>query len=308
MTVSETTAPPIALTGLRKSFGDVQAVAGLDLQIAPGEVTALLGPNGAGKTTTLAMLLGLAEPDSGTAQLFGRSPRAAVADGLVGAVLQNGTLLPGVTVRELVHCMRALHRTPMPSADVVRHAMLGELLDRRVERLSGGETQRVLFALALVGDPRLLVLDEPTAAMDVAARKAFWAAVRALAAAGRTVLFSTHYLEEADAIADRIVLLGRGRVVADGTAAEIRAVGGVRHIRAAALPGDDAALAALPGVGGVDRHGGTVVLRSTSSDATLRALLMLRPDAHDIEIAAASLADAIELLTGPDRAHEEAAP
>jgi ABC-2 type transport system ATP-binding protein len=288
---------PISANGLVKSFGEVQAVAGLDLDVEAGSVTALLGPNGAGKTTTLDILLGLREPDAGSVRLFGRPPKAALAAGLVGAVLQGGALLPGVTVQELVACHSAMHRTRMPIEQVVHHAMLDDLLPRRVDRLSGGETQRVLFALALVGNPRALVLDEPTAAMDLAARRSFWAAVRDLVADGRAVLFSTHYLEEADAIADRVVLLGRGRVVADGSAAEVRSLGGVRHIRCALEPAADAALAALPGVSGLERQGDLVRLRSTDSDRTLRDLLAAFPDARDIEVTAASLADAIDALT-----------
>ncbi|MEJ3653470.1 ABC transporter ATP-binding protein [Actinomycetes bacterium KLBMP 9759] len=287
---------PISVRGLVKSFGAVQAVAGLDLDVEAGSVTALLGPNGAGKTTTLDILLGLRKADAGSVHLFGRGPKAALAAGMVGAVLQGGTLLPGVTVRELVGCHSAMYRNRMPMDRVVHHAMLDELMPRRVDRLSGGETQRVLFALALVGNPRALVLDEPTAAMDLAARRSFWAAVRDLVGDGLAVLFSTHYLEEADAIADRVVLLGRGRVVADGTAAEVRSIGGVRHIRCALAPAADVTLGSLPGVSGFERQGELVRIHSVDSDRTLRELLVAHPEARDIEVTAASLADALDAL------------
>lgn len=288
---------PVHIRGLVKNHGAIRALDGIDLDVEAGSVTALLGPNGAGKTTTLDILLGLNDSDTGLVSVFGAEPRKAVASGALGAVLQNGTLLPGVTVRELILCMGAQHRSPMPFDHVVGHSIVEELLERRTERLSGGETQRVLFALALVGDPQLLVLDEPTAAMDLKARKSFWAAVRQLAADGRTVLFSTHYLEEADAIADRVVLLAAGRIVADGSASAVRAIGGMRQIRCTLPPGHDDDLVRLPGVASSERHGATVLLRSATSDDTLRALLRDRRDATDVEVATASLADAIEVLT-----------
>jgi ABC-2 type transport system ATP-binding protein len=287
----------IEIQGLRRYYGSVRAVDGVDLTVRRGEVVALLGPNGAGKTTTLDTLLGLSTPDSGRVALFGVAPKAAIAAGRVGAVLQTGELLSGVTVRELLSAMRALQPRPVPLAEAVEAAGVGDILDRRVDKLSGGQAQRVRFGLALVGKPDLLVLDEPTAGLDTAARRAFWTAVRGYAAAGRTVLFSTHYLEEADEVADRIVLIANGTVVADGPTTEIRAVAAARVIRVT-LPGvSEDELRVLPGVSTVDIHGASVTLRSAESDTTLRTLLTMYPKARDIEVAAAPLADAVLALT-----------
>jgi len=299
----------IELRGLRKSFGAVRAVDGIDLRIGRGEVVALLGPNGAGKTTTLDLLLGLQTPDEGEIKVLGGSVRDAIRRGRIGAVLQDGELLAGATVRELIATMSALQPKPMPLAEAIEHAELGALLRRRTDKLSGGETQRVRFALALVGDPELLVLDEPTAAMDVTARRSFWATIRTLAGAGRTILFSTHYLEEADSIADRIVLLAGGKVAADGPTTEIRAVAAARVVRFT-LPGADRdELAGLPGADGVEVHGTAVTMRSADSDRLLRAVLDRYADARDIEVATAPLADAVFAITGagPAGAGREAA-
>ena len=287
----------IEIRDLRRHYGAVRAVDGVDLLVRRGEVVALLGPNGAGKTTTLDALLGLSTPDSGRVALFGRPPRAAIAAGQIGAVLQDGALLPGAKVGELIGAMAALQPAPSPFTEVVAAAGVGDLLDRRVEKLSGGQAQRVRFALALVGNPDLLVLDEPTAGLDTAARRAFWAAVRGYAAAGRTVLFSTHYLEEADEVADRIVLIAAGRVVADGPTTEIRAVASARLVRLTLPDADPEALRGLPGVTDVEVHGASVALRSTDSDATVRALLGTYPRARDMQVAAAPLADAVLALT-----------
>ncbi|MEV5409935.1 ABC transporter ATP-binding protein [Thermopolyspora sp. NPDC052614] len=293
------TEPALELRGLRKSFGEVRAVDGIDLRIGVGEVVALLGPNGAGKTTTLDMLLGLGTPDAGEIRVLGGTIHDAIRRGRIGAMLQEGELLPGATVRELITTMSALQPKPMPLAEVIEYAELGGLLSRRTDKLSGGETQRVRFALALLGDPELLVLDEPTAAMDVTARRSFWATIRRLAKAGRTILFSTHYLEEADTIADRIVLLAAGRIAADGPTTEIRAAAAARVVRFT-LPGADRdELALLPGADGVEVHGTAVTMRSADSDTLLRALLDRYADARDVEVATAPLADAVLTLTEP---------
>jgi ABC-2 type transport system ATP-binding protein len=269
----------------------------------------LLGPNGAGKTTILDILLGLQQADAGEIRLMGRGAQEAIGAGMVGAVLQEGALLPGVTVRELVGCMAAMQPRPMPIAQVIRFAELDGLLTRRTDRLSGGESQRVRFALALVGDPDVLVLDEPTAAMDITARRSFWKAVRSLAADGRTVLFSTHYLEEADAVADRIVLLGAGRIVADGPVTEIRSVVGVRQIQCTIPEADRGLLLDLPGVREVTVQGSRITLLTTDADAALRRLLVAWPEASDFEVTAASLAEAVHRLTsGDEEPQNEATP
>ena len=292
----------IELAGLTKSFrtsGEpIHAVRGLDLAIAPGETVALLGPNGAGKSTTIDMLLGLQAPDAGSVSVFGRAPAEAVAAGAVGAMLQTGGLLAFTTVRELLHVIGSLYPDPLPAEEAMRITGTTEYADQRTDKLSGGQTQRVRAALALVSNPDLLVLDEPTVAMDVEGRHTFWESVRAFARSGRTVLFATHYLEEADQYADRIVFMAHGRIVADGPANEIKATVGLRTIRAT-LPGADLqALAQLSGVTGTDSRGDAVILSCQDSDAAIRALLAAYPAAKDIEISGAGLEAAFLALTG----------
>ena len=290
----------IVLSRLSKSYGKVRAVRSVDLMIAPGETVALLGPNGAGKTTTIDMVLGLTRPDSGSVSLFGMSPAQAVAAGVVGGMLQTGSLIEQLSVRELVTMVASLYPHPLGVAEVLQLTGAAEFADRQSTRLSGGQTQRVRFAIALVADPDLLLLDEPTSAMDVEARREFWTSMRAVAARGKTVIFATHYLEEADAYADRIVLLARGEIVADGPATEIKAKVGGRTIRAT-LPGADVAqLAALPGVTNADRHGDAVILTCADSDATLRALLGRFPGARDIEVHGSGLEEAFLALTADE--------
>ena len=298
-----TQAEGITLQALEKSFstpqGVVRAVDGIDVRIARGETVALLGPNGAGKTTTIDMLLGLLPPDGGAVSLFGAPPAHAIARGGVGAMLQTGSLLPQLTVSELLEMMAALYPQPMPVGEVMDVVGISDIAGRMTHRLSGGQTQRVRFAIALVSNPDLLVLDEPTVAMDVESRRAFWITMRGYAAGGKTVIFATHYLDEADDYADRAVLMADGRIVADGPTTEIKAMVGNRQIRAT-LPGADVdALAALPGVLGAERRGEAVVLRCSDSDQAIRALLAAHPGARDIEITGAGLEEAfLELTTG----------
>ena len=287
-------APPttgIRLQGLVKTFrtpqGPVRAVRGVDIAIEPGETVALLGPNGAGKSTTIDMLLGLAEPDAGTVTLFGGDPQDAIASGRVGAMLQTGALLRDLTVRELVSMMASLYPRPLGVDEVLELTGLEATAGQRTEKLSGGQAQRVRFACALVSNPDLLVLDEPTVAMDVEGRHAFWATMRRFASHGTTIVFATHYLEEADDFADRAVLMAHGRVVADGPTTEIKARVGSRTIRAT-----------LPGVASVDRRGAAITLRCTDSDVAIRALLARYPAASDLEIAGAGLEEAFLELTG----------
>jgi ABC-2 type transport system ATP-binding protein len=258
---------------------------------------ALLGPNGAGKSTTIDMLLGLLPPDAGSVSLFGKPPADAVAGGAIGAMLQIGALIRDITVRELIAMMAALYPHPLDVNDVIAFVGLEDIADRRTEKLSGGQTQRVRFAVALVSDPELLVLDEPTVAMDVEGRRRFWTTMREFASRGKTVVFATHYLEEADAYADRAVLMAGGRVVADGPPTEIKARVGARTIRATLPHADLAALSELPGVTAVERRGEAIVLRCADSDAAIRALLARHPDARDIEITGAALEEAFLELT-----------
>ncbi len=296
----------IEASGLTKSFktadGVVRAVQAVDLSIPAGQTVALLGPNGAGKSTTIDMLLGLLDPDAGRVAVLGRPPDQAVADGRIGAMLQTGELIRDLTVGELIAMVAALYPRPLPVAQVLAEVGLTEIAGRRTQKLSGGQTQRVRFAVALVADPELLVLDEPTAAMDVEGRHAFWATMRTFAARGRTIIFATHYLEEADDNADRIVLMAHGRIVADGTPAEIKARVGRRTIRATLPAADPELLRRLPGVAGVEHRGDAVTLSCTDSDAAIRALLAGHPGARDIEIAGAGLEEAFLALTGDEPA------
>jgi ABC-2 type transport system ATP-binding protein len=303
------TPPGVALRGLVKTFpsptGPVRAVRGIDVTIEPGETVALLGPNGAGKSTTIDMVLGLAVPDAGTATVFGLSPTAAVDAGRVSAMLQTGGLIQYVSVRELVEMMASLYPAPMAVDDAIALAGIGDIEGQPTAKLSGGQTQRVRAACALVADPDLLILDEPTVAMDVEGRHAFWTTMRDFAARGKTILFATHYLEEADAYADRAVLMAHGRIVADGPTNEIKAMVGSRTIKATLEQASTTSLAALPGVTGVEQRGTAWVLACQDSDAAIRALLAAHPEARDIEIAGAGLEAAFLQLTGGEDDDEE---
>jgi ABC-2 type transport system ATP-binding protein len=296
---SESAVPAIRLTGVTKDFGPVHAVRGIDLSIGQGEVVAFLGPNGAGKTSTIDLVLGLSQPSTGEVSVLGLDPRTAIARGLVAAVMQTGGLLKDLTVRETVEYTASLFASSEPVADVLARAGITGIAGRRVGKCSGGEQQRLRFAMALLSDPALLLLDEPTTGMDVEGRRAFWSAIRADAAKGRTVLFATHYLEEADAYADRIVLVSRGRVVADGTAAEVKALAAGRTVRAT-LPrhteADIREIAALPEVDSVEVRGESLLVQSRDTDAVARHLLT-RTTAHDLEITARGLEDAFLALT-----------
>ena len=289
---------PLAVdaTALRKSFGSVHAVDEVTLQVRPGEIVAFLGPNGAGKTTAIDMMLGLSNPDSGTVTVFGESPRAAIAHGLVSAVLQTGGLLKDISVRETLELTASLIADTRPADEVMQRAGIAEIADRRVDLCSGGQQQRLRFAMALLSDPGLLILDEPTTGMDVEGRRSFWNAIRTDAARGRTVLFATHYLEEADEYADRIVLMSRGRIVADGPTADIKNMVSGRTVTAMLADADPVALAALPGVDSVEAAGERLTIHTRDSDAVARHLLT-RTAARDIEIAAQNLESVFLALT-----------
>jgi ABC-2 type transport system ATP-binding protein len=296
--------PGIELSGLVKSFrspaGPVHAVRGVDLAISPGETVALLGPNGAGKSTTIDMLLGLTAPDAGTVSLFGMTPQRAIAAGKIGAMLQTGGLIAYLSVRELVTMIAPLYPKALDVDEALALTGTAAIADQRTNKLSGGQTQRVRAALALVTNPDLLVLDEPTVALDVEGRHQFWDFMRRIAATGKTVVFATHYLEEADAYADRIVLMARGRIVADGPTSEIKATVGQRRIRATLPDADPVLLRRLPGVTAADVRGAGIALSCSDSDAAIRALLASRPEVRDIEITGAGLEEAFLALTADD--------
>ena len=292
----------IRLEGLAKTFstpqGPVHAIREVDIAIAAGETVALLGPNGAGKSTTIDMLLGLLPADRGEVSLFGRPPAQAIAEGAVGAMLQTGSLIRDLSVRELVTMVASVYPEPLGVDEMLELTGTGALAGQRTQKLSGGETQRVRLAIALVSNPELLVLDEPTVAMDVEGRRDFWTTMRSFAARGKTILFATHYLDEADAYADRVVLMARGRVVADAPTTEIKAMVGSRTIRATLPQAPLEALARLDGVTHADRRGEAVVLACADADAAIRALLAEFSEVRDIEISGAGLEQAFLQLTG----------
>ncbi|MFG2094278.1 ABC transporter ATP-binding protein [Streptomyces sp. NPDC048612] len=279
----------------------MRAVDGLELEIATGGTVALLGRNGAGKSTTINMLLGLLPPSSGTVRLFGGPPEAAVRAGRVGAMLQDGKAIPRVTVRELLTFVTATYPDPMDVTEALELAGLEEFGGRRVDGLSGGQAQRVRFAVALAGNPELLVLDEPTAALDVEARRAFWRSMRAYARRGRTVLFSTHYLEEADEHADRIVVMDRGRVAADGSGTAIKRRAGGSRVSFDLAGAATGPLSGLPGVSAVEVRGDRALLRTADPDATVLALAGLGL-VRGLEVTPASLEDAFLALTSTEAA------
>ena len=298
--ITTTLMDALSLRGVTRSYGEVRALDGLDLEIRPGEIVALLGPNGAGKSTAMEMMVGLATPEQGSVRVLGTDPTTATRTGLIGTMLQAGALLPDQRVRTMLRMLHSLQAHPMPMAEVVDGADIAELMPRRISALSGGQSQRVRFAIALLGDPQVLLLDEPTVGMDIGARRAFWQQMRRVAASGRTVVFATHHLEEAEREAGRVVVMDRGRVVADGTGAEIAAVvagrvitlRGVAPERVAALPGVDSAEADETD----DRRVRAVC---TDSDAALAALFTgpLAGDVHDVLVSAPGLEEAFLRIT-----------
>ena len=290
----------VAFGSVVKTYGAVRALDDASFEIDTGETVALLGPNGAGKSTAIGCMLGLRRQDSGTVQVLGDRPVAAVSSGRIGAMLQESGLPAGVTVAELVDCVRRFYPGPLSLGDLLRRAGVTEIRDQRVERLSGGQQQRVRFALAIAGDPQLVFLDEPTVGMDVETRRAFWGQMREFASEGRTVLFATHYLDEADAVADRIVVLNRGRVVADGPAAAIKSNVSSRTVRFTLAGAGGVEFADLPSVIQVTRHGDDVRLTTSDADATVRALYASGLPIHNLEVTGAGLEDAFLALTADD--------
>lgn len=281
----------ITVTGVTKSFGTLRAVDNLDLLVPAGQVLALLGPNGAGKSTLTEMILALRNPDAGSIQVFGENPRNAVRAGKIGAMLQNGALLADVSVHSLLRTIYDISAHPLPLNRVIELADVGGILKTSTSKLSGGQAQRVRFAMAIMPNPDLIMLDEPTVGLDVDARRSFWSTMRQFAAAGRTIVYATHYLAEADEFSDRIVVLNHGRVIADGTGETIKNLVGGKQVSFHAAGGD---FASLPGVIRVTQENGRTVLTTSDSDALLRSLVC-GPHAHqisDIAVSAPSLEDA----------------
>ncbi len=290
----------IRLVGVSKSYGGVDAIRSLDLDFARGESVALLGPNGAGKSTTIGMMVGLVAADRGRIQVAGTSPRAAVARGAIAAMLQDTGFMAGVTVAELVGFAASIYPHPLPVGRAIDLAGLTGLERRRVDRLSGGQAQRLRFAIAVVADPEILILDEPTRALDVQARAEFWEAMRAFAATGRTLVFATHYLDEVDENASRVIVLANGSIVGDGRPDEIRRRTGTTIVRvtvASASSDPRRRLEELPGVVDVAWSGERFSLRTTDADATVRALAPSELPWRSLEVAPPSLDESFLTLT-----------
>jgi ABC-2 type transport system ATP-binding protein len=292
--------PIVTFDNVSKHYGSLKAVDGLSLELHAGETVAFLGPNGAGKSTSLDMLLALRKPTSGKITMFGSDPYHAVKSGRVGAMLQSGGLMPEVTVRELVTLVSGFHPRPVPPETIMKRAGITEIAEQRVDRLSGGQTQRVRFALAIAGESELIVLDEPTTAMDVESRQRFWANMKVEAAEGRTVLFATHYLEEADHAADRILVINRGRLLADGTPDEIKQRAGARRLSFRLDRVDEPFLLGLPGLASLEVRGNQVYVQATDSDAALYAVLDAGYRPREIEVTSLGLEQAFLAITSED--------
>jgi ABC-2 type transport system ATP-binding protein len=295
-----TAEPVVSFENVSKKYGKLTAVEQLNLDLRPGQTVALLGPNGAGKSTSLDMLLGLRKPTSGRITMFGLDPYHAVKEGRVGAMLQSGGLMPEVTVKELVTLVTSLHPKPEPVELTLRRAGIKDFADQRVDKLSGGQTQRVRFALAICGKSELIVLDEPTVAMDVETRRLFWDGMKEEVAQGRTLLFATHYLEEADQAADRILVINRGRLLADGTPAEIKSRAGAKRVQFRLDYPDERFLLGLPGLIRLDVRHDVVQIQSQDSDATLYGVLDAGHRPREIEVSSLSLEEAFIAITEED--------
>ncbi|MQA76069.1 MAG: ATP-binding cassette domain-containing protein [Solirubrobacterales bacterium] len=297
--------PVVKLSTVTRRFGEVTAVDELSFEVGRGETVALLGLNGAGKTTALELILGLQRPEVGAISVLGRSPGGAVASGGVGAMLQRGGLPEGARVAELVELVRGMYRRPLRLDESLALAGLERLARRRVDRLSAGQQQRVRLALALAGRPDLLLLDEPTAAMDAATRRSFWSRIAESAAERRGLLFATHRLEEAEEVADRVLMISAGRLVADGSASEVkRAAGGIAAVSFRAPGASLEVLERLPAVESVVIAGGRVSMRSGDLDRTVRALLASGTWVEDLEVESPRLEDALVKLSGEPEARE----
>jgi len=293
--------PAVAFRDVVKVYHpDIKALDHVSFDIQPGETVALLGPNGAGKSTAIDTMLGLRTPTSGEVRILGGTAAAAVAAGQIGGMLQTGGLPEAARVAELISLFRQLYRDRRSTAELLALAGIDDLADRRTEHLSGGQTQRVRFALALAGNPDLLFLDEPTAALDVEARRHFWQSVERIAGQGTTVLFATHYLEEADANAARILVVNHGRVIADGTPARIKAVTATRTLRFSTPVPDPSELLKLPGVADVVVNGDAVTVRTGEADDTLPALYALGHRIAGLEVGGGGLEEALIALTSAD--------
>jgi ABC-2 type transport system ATP-binding protein len=284
------------LTNITKRYGTTAALDGLSLSLHPGEVVALLGPNGAGKSTAVKILLGLVAPTSGASRVFGSDPREATTRIRVGAMLQVARITETLRVREHLDLFRSYYPNPLPVAEILRIAQLQGVEDRFFGQLSGGQKQRVLFALAVCGNPDLIFLDEPTVGLDIESRRALWQQIRSFSAQGKTVLLTTHYLEEADSLAHRIIVINKGRVISEGTPSEIKRNSGGRTIRCLTNLSPEF-LCALPGVTSVTFNEGAVAVTASDAETVLRTMLQRDETLSSLEVASPALEDAFLALT-----------
>ena len=284
------------LSAASKKYDSLVALDSVDLRVQRGEVLALLGPNGAGKTTAISLLLGLIQPDAGTARLFGIAPPMLHARRRVGAMLQTAGVPETLTVGELIELFRSYYPTPRTVADIVGLAGVADLFKRRYGKLSGGQQRRVQFALALSGHPEILFLDEPTTGLDIAARETMWKTIRTLAREGCAIVLTTHYLEEAEALADTVSVLARGRIVASGSVQQIRARVAQRRIRCQSQLAEDV-VASWPEVRAVAREGGRLEIVTEAAETVVRQLLFEDTSVSELEVRRAGLAEAFVEIT-----------
>lgn len=299
VSTTETTAlaAPIAvLENVTKKYGAITALDGLSLALRPGEIVALLGPNGAGKSTAVRLMLGLSSPTTGTARIFGGDPRDAATRTRIGAMLQVGAMPKTLKVKEHIDLFRSYYPKPLSMAEIVRIAQLEGLENRLFQALSGGQKQRLLFGLAMCGDPEIVFLDEPTVGLDIEARRGLWEQIRSLAARGKTVLLTTHYLEEADALAHRIVVINKGKVVSEGTPREIKSRTAGRKIRCMTSL-STAQLWTVPGVVDVACEHGVMTVTAGNAEGVLRQMLDWDAELSGLEVVSPGLDDAFLALT-----------
>jgi ABC-2 type transport system ATP-binding protein len=288
------------LAGVKKSFGEksgkITALDGFDLEVRPGELLALLGPNGAGKSTAISLMLGLQQPDAGTARLFGRPPLEIEARRHIGVMMQEVALAPELKVREQIELIASYYPNPLATEEVLTKTNTTALAARPYGKLSAGQKRQAQFSLALCGRPSLLFLDEPTVGLDIQARTLMWAALRQLVREGCSIVLTTHYLEEAEALADRVVVLARGKSVASGTVGEMRAIVGRKHITCmTSLPPD--VVTTWPGVQSVSREAGRLSITASDADSVVRRLVESATDFSGLEVRSAGLAEAFTELT-----------
>jgi ABC-2 type transport system ATP-binding protein len=288
--------PVATLANVTKRYGATTALDGLNLALRPGEIVALLGPNGAGKSTAVRLLLGLISATSGAASVFGNDPRDPATRVRIGAMLQVARIPETLRVREHLDLFRSYYPRPLPMEEIVRIAQLDGIESRFYSQLSGGQKQRVLFGLALCGDPDLIMLDEPSVGMDIEARRGLWLQIRTLADRGKTVLLTTHYLEEADALAHRIIVINKGRIVSEGTPSEIKSRGAGRKI-SCRTDLDIEYLRTLPSVTSVERNRDAVVVTAGEAERVVREMLLQDAALSNLEIASPALEDAFLALT-----------